>query len=89
MVIQDGVDTSMFCKNNNHKNNGHKLVVGWAGNSNWRAVDGGNDHKGFGTIIKPVIEELNKEGYPVELKYADASEKTIPFFVNARLLPLA
>lgn len=60
-----------------------KLVIGWVGNSKWNEKqkdENGNpiDFKGFHTILKPVIEELQSEGYNIELKCADKNIKQIP-----------
>lgn len=81
MLIHDGVDLNKFYlkdknkyKLENIKN--RKIVIGWVGNSAWHAEK--EDFKGFTTIIKPVIEELITEGYPIELKVADKQEKIIP-----------
>ncbi|GAB2533629.1 glycosyltransferase [Rufibacter soli] len=75
-VIQDGVSKeSFFRKPERRLSHGNQpLIVGWAGNSKWRWDDDGVDHKGFLTIIKPTIEELKKEGYNIELVYADKQE---------------
>lgn len=59
-----------------------KLVIGWVGNSTWNDKEkdkNGNpiDFKGFNTILKPVISELQKEGYEIELKCADRVVKQI------------
>ncbi|MBO9631668.1 MAG: glycosyltransferase [Chitinophagaceae bacterium] len=77
MTIPDGVDTRKFFRKpqTNWSTPGKKLKVGWAGNSQWGTYIDGLDHKGFNTIIKPVVEELKEEGYPIELLYAD---KQIP-----------
>lgn len=78
IVIQDGVDLNKFTCNKKieeigQKNN-EKLVVGWVGNSLWGTNEDGVDFKGFNTIIKPVIEELVKDGFDIELQYADSAE---------------
>lgn len=49
------------------------LVVGWVGSS-VRIVDG-VDLKGFHTVIKPVMEELQNEGYNIIGHYADRNER--------------
>ena len=78
MVIQDGVDLEKFtCTrvlNDIGNKNKEKLVVGWVGNSLWGSNEDGLDFKGFNTIIKPVVEELTKVGFDIELKYADSAE---------------
>ena len=60
----------------------NKLLVGWVGNSAWNEKqkdENGNtiDFKGFHTILKPVIKELNNEGYNIELYCADKAVKQI------------
>lgn len=56
-----------------------KIVIGWSGNSKWGDWNENHrDLKGVHTIIKPAIEELQKEGYNVELKLADRSKSFIP-----------
>lgn len=59
------------------------FVVGWVGNSAWNHKlrdENGNqiDFKGFHTILMPVIEELQKEGYQIETYYADKNTNFIP-----------
>ena len=53
--------------------NNRPLVVGWVGNS--KREENGIDLKGLRTIIKPIIKELNNEGYNFIEKYADRNEK--------------
>lgn len=55
-----------------------KIVIGWSGNSKWGDWNNHIDLKGVHTIIKPVVEELQKEGHQIELILADRSEKLIP-----------
>jgi len=75
-VIQDGVDLDRFFREKGARfnNSNEPLVVGWAGNSEWGINEDGIDHKGFNTIIKPAIEALQKEGYNVQLIYANKNE---------------
>jgi len=76
MVIQDGVDLNKFYNFEEGAKQTVKdqLVVGWVGNSKWGVNEDGIDHKGFNSIIKPAIKELQEEGYNVFLKYADSTE---------------
>ena len=69
MVITDGVDLDLFklTKKRDFKNK--KITIGWVGNSLWQ--NGQNDIKGFNTILKPVLESLKEEGYPIECYFAD------------------
>lgn len=55
-----------------------RIVLGWTGNSKWGSWENSEDLKGVQTIIKPAIEELQKEGYNIELKLADRNERLIP-----------
>ena len=41
-------------------------------------VEEKEDFKGLHTLLKPVIDELQKEGYPIELKLCDSNIKKIP-----------
>ena len=82
-VISDGVDLQKFRPENlerfkieNLKN--RKLKIGWVGNSKFTDSEGDNDLKGVRKIIKPALEELIKEGYPIEIKFADRNEGYIP-----------
>lgn len=59
-----------------------ELIIGWVGNSRWNEKqkdENGNfiDFKGFHTVLKPVIEELQKEGYSIKLQTADKAVKQI------------
>jgi GT2 family glycosyltransferase len=75
MVIQDGVDLDKFKRQENKKAiDKNALIVGWVGNSQWGMVEDGKDHKGFISIIKPAVEQLQKEGLPIVLKYCDSNE---------------
>lgn len=49
------------------------LVIGWVGNSERK--DKGVDLKGLHSIIKPVMHELEKEGYRIREHYADRNVK--------------
>lgn len=50
-----------------------EIVIGWVGNSVHSGEDG-VDLKGFRTIIKPVISELQSEGYNIKENYADRND---------------
>lgn len=54
--------------------NNRNIIIGWVGNST-HSGDKGNDLKGFHSIVKPVMEELKKDGYPVEGYYADKNDR--------------
>lgn len=83
MEITDGVDLSKFVPQNLERfliNNIQNRVIniGWVGNSKFEDSENDDDLKGVRKIIIPVIEELKKEGYNVERKFADRNEGYIP-----------
>lgn len=78
-VVTDGVDLELFHPihiERMKKTRGQSLVLGWAGNSEWGEEHG--DLKGLRTMIRPVVKQLQDEGYPVELKLCDRAEKWTP-----------
>lgn len=78
-VLEDGVDLALFQPRNLERLGeipGRELVVGWAGNSKWYAEF--EDFKGVNTILKPAIERLRAEGFPVTSYFADRQERYIP-----------
>ena len=82
-VISDGVDTSKFKPNNLERFefeniSNRKIKIGWVGNSEFTYSEGDSDLKGVRKIIKPALEELIEEGYPIELKFADRKDGYIP-----------
>lgn len=77
-MIHDICDDSLFIpinldrfEYNSIKN--REIVIGWVGNSVHSGEDS-IDLKGFHTILKPVIEELQQEGYSIKGYYADRNE---------------
>lgn len=83
MVISDGIDLTKFKPNNLERFeqsnlNNRKIKIGWVGNSEFTDSDGDSDLKGVRKIIKPALQELIDEGYPIELKFADRKEGYIP-----------
>lgn len=77
-ICSDGVDLKLFTLKDSYKFNHEKLKkktinIGWSGNSKW----GKKDHKGLHTIIKPMIQKLQQEGYSVQLLIADRNIKMI------------
>lgn len=83
MVISDGIDLTKFKPNNLERFeqsnlNNRKIKIGWVGNSEFTDSDGDSDLKGVRKIIKPALQELIDEGYPLELKFADRKEGYIP-----------
>lgn len=74
-MIHDICDENVFKPNNlkrfeydNIKD--RTIVIGWVGNS-IHSGQKDTDLKGFHSIIKPVIEELEKEKYNIKTHYAD------------------
>lgn len=77
-IINDFVDLNLFKPINRTKFiNDKKIIIGWAGNSNFIGPNGEKDLKGVNYILKPAIDELVNEGYNIELKLADSAEKII------------
>lgn len=79
-IIVNGINLDIFKPQNlerfkNRESN--RLIIGWSGNSKWGG-DGHDDIKGVHTILIPAVEELKKEGYQIELKLADKSDKFTP-----------
>ncbi len=76
LSIPDGVDLTMFKPMNmsrfdNLEN--RTIKCGWVGNSKWQV----SDLKGINTIIKPAIENLQNQGYDIELITSDRNDKMI------------
>ncbi len=79
MVIHDGVDLQKYIPENLDRfKNIETVRIGWTGNSKFKDSEGDSDMKGVEGIIKPAIEELQREGYSVELNLADRNIKMIP-----------
>ena len=84
-IIGDTFEKEKFYPLNMERFNfksGEPLVIGWVGNSKWNEKqkdENGNfiDFKGFHTVLKPVIEELQKDGYNIRLQTADKAVKQI------------
>lgn len=85
-IVGDSFEKSLFYPSNMERFNlkeDEPLVIGWAGNSAWNSKlkdENGNttDFKGFHTILKPVIEELQNENYNIVLKCADKNTTPVP-----------
>lgn len=85
-ILGDTFDEDVFYPQNLErleKESSEPLVIGWVGNSEWNNKlkdENGNeiDFKGFHTVLKPVVEELKKEGYHIETYYADKNTNYIP-----------
>lgn len=80
-VIEDGVDLSDFypCNTDRLLDTDRPVIVGWAGNSRWGMDLTTFDFKGFHSIIKPAIEELQSEGLAIEGRFADRNVAQIPY----------
>lgn len=77
MIITDGVDLELFKpKDLDRFNQERPLIIGWVGNSAWSQEI--EDFKGFNTILKPALKELQEEGYNIKTYFADKQEKMIP-----------
>lgn len=86
-IIGDSFEREKFFPSNMkrfdfERENDERLVIGWVGNSAWNEKQkdsNGNtiDFKGFHTVLKPVVEELQNEGYNIEMKCADKAVKQI------------
>jgi len=51
------------------------IKIMWTGNSKWGEYAGYRDYKGLESIIKPAIERLKQEGFPVELTVIDSARQ--------------
>lgn len=73
-ICDIGVDLKLFTPNNQFKFNldqlsSRKIIIGCVGNSLWTH----DDYNSLYTIIKPTIEQLIREGYPIQLEIVDRS----------------
>lgn len=85
LILGDSFEKEKFYPTNMERFNieNKDLVIGWVGNSSWNEKQkdkNGNaiDFKGFHTILKPVIDNLQKEGYNIKLYCADKTVNQIP-----------
>lgn len=75
-LAEGGVDLELFQPINLERFDSlgrRAIVIGWAGNSAWGAHLG-EDFKGFHTILKPAVEQLQKEGMNIRLELADRQQ---------------
>lgn len=87
-IMGDCFDSSLFFPENlkrfdDIQNKDEKLIIGWVGNSSWNSKekDSNNnpiDFKGFNTILKPVIEDMQNKNYNIELFCADKNTNFVP-----------
>lgn len=88
-IINDGVNLELYKPVNLERfKQPEKITFGWVGNSKFKDFDGDDDMKGVNGIIKPAIEELQQEGYNVDLKLADVqveliSQEKMPDYYNS------
>ena len=79
-TLPDGVDLVKFYPKNLERlaraGRDRPLVVGWSGNSKWSFEV--TDFKGFHTVLKPAIEDLQRRGVSVVGHYADRQVRMIP-----------
>lgn len=81
MEITDGVDLEKFKPMNIERFSdisNRTIHIGWVGNSKFEDSENDDDLKGVRKIIIPAIEELQKEGYKIQKKFADRNEGYIP-----------
>lgn len=84
MEITDGVDLGRFSMQNKNKYDNiqnRTVTIGWVGNSKFLDTSKKEDEdlKGVRTIIKPAIEELILEGYPIRAEFADRNGSYVPY----------
>lgn len=80
-ILGDTFDEHIFYPKNmdRFKEKKEKLIIGWVGNSSWNNKDNNSiDFKGFNTVLTPVIQELQNDGYNIETYYADKNTNFIP-----------
>ena len=72
--LYDGGDKERILGSNEY------LTIGWIGNSNWNLKM--KDFKGFHSVLIPVLDELEKDGYKIKRHFAD---KNIKFRTNEEM----
>lgn len=78
-TTEDGVDLTLFrpARLERLASVGERdLIVGWVGNSAWEGKT--EDFKGLHTILRPAVDELRAEGYPIHLELADRQQDFTP-----------
>jgi len=80
MIIEDGIDPRYFYPKDTARlgRRAGEIIIGWVGNSTWYQHEG-IDHKGFHTLIKPALCELQAEGLPLRGSFVDRNEGYVPF----------
>ena len=80
MILEDGVDMDLFYPINLSRFDNiqdREIVIGWAGKSDWGS-EYMDDCKGYHTILKPALEQLQQEGYKIKTCFADRKDQYIP-----------
>ena len=72
--LYDGGDKDRVLGSNEY------LTIGWIGNSNWNLKM--KDFKGFHSVLIPVLDELEQQGYKIKRHFAD---KNIKFRTNEEM----
>lgn len=78
-TTEDGVDLTLFRPAQLERfasSSQRELIVGWVGNSAWEGKT--EDFKGLHTILRPAVDELRAEGYPIRLELADRQQGFTP-----------
>ncbi|ENK4556157.1 glycosyltransferase [Escherichia coli] len=79
VLAEDGVNLKLFYPINLERFDNiesRALRVGWAGNSKWAGEL--EDFKGYHSLLKPAVEQLQSEGLNIELVLADRQLGFIP-----------
>ena len=79
VLAEDGVNLKLFYPIGLERFNNiesRTLRVGWAGNSKWAGEV--EDFKGYHSLLKPAVEQLQSEGLNIELVLADRQLGFIP-----------
>ena len=61
----------------NPRKNNTKIKIIWVGNSKWGHRQGFNDHKGYKSVLKPLMFEIAKLGYCCDIKVIDSAKEYI------------
>jgi MoaA/NifB/PqqE/SkfB family radical SAM enzyme/GT2 family glycosyltransferase len=78
-TLPDGVDLSLFRPKGLDRFATiatRPIRVGWVGHSGWAATL--EDFKGVESILKPALQQLQQEGYPLAADFADRKEQFRP-----------
>ncbi|MEO0486264.1 MAG: glycosyltransferase family 4 protein [Pseudomonadota bacterium] len=78
-MITDGVDIDHFKPLQPNSGTIGNWKIGWAGNSQWGAKSQNYDVKGFHSVFKPAIHQVQEHGYAIRVKVADPQVQRIDF----------